>query len=139
MLYYKVFGYSLPTVWYMRNYNFTIHQIDTHNNIPKSRCLSRCLVFCFIRIVANPSVFFRCCFRITRRFMLWRKNELNSILCSFQTLKHILRVSWSPRTMHRSCSISFNTVKVKLYLSRNQDLLLGATFTFRKLLYEDYF
>ena len=28
---------------------------------------------------------------------------------------------------------------IELYLSRNQDLLLGATFTFRKSLYEDYF
>jgi len=26
---------------------------------------------------------------------------------------------------------------IELYLSRNQDLLLGATFTFRKVLYED--
>jgi len=62
----------------MRKYNFTIHQIDTHNIIPKSQCLSRCLVFCFIRIVANPSVFFRCCFGITRRFMLKRKIELHT-------------------------------------------------------------
>jgi len=59
----------------MRKYSFTIHQIDTHNNIPKSQCLNRCLVFYFIRIVVNPSVFFRCCFRITRRFMLRRKTN----------------------------------------------------------------
>jgi len=34
-------------------------------------------------------------------------------LCSFQTLKHMSPVSWSPGTMHRSCSTSFNTVKVR--------------------------
>jgi len=65
----------------MRKYNFTIHQIDTHNNIPKSQCLSRCLVFCFIRIIANPSVFLSLLFRITRRFMLRRKTNSTLAYC----------------------------------------------------------
>jgi len=35
------------------------------------------------------------------------------ILRSFPTLKHMLRASWSPGQTHRSCSTSFNTVKVR--------------------------
>ena len=96
----------------MRKYNFTMHQIDTRNNIPKSQCLGRCLVFCFIRIVANLSVFFRCCFRITRRFVLRRKNELRIWLsttpkrwhrCGFQVWEPMqgcqVFLSWTNQTL----------------------------------------
>jgi len=83
----------------MRKYNFTIHQIDTHNNIPRSQCLSRCLVFCFIRIVANPSVFCRCCFRITRRFMLRRKTN-STPSDDFSQLCHNLMLKWLHFSFH---------------------------------------